>query len=250
MPGKNPRPTARKTTAGSLRQAQGKLSTPPRLRSGQASEVVPFQSIGKGELTRRLRGPWSIRGLDATSSRRRFSDFWFVHTARLKPCPKKKLEGRALKSAGPHDSRSPTPASKNRSPGTPIWRSALPFHPPGVGYDGGGLERNENANSTKQRRRVSVRCADVASWRVGGSIADQWFHPPWVGFAGGRLLPAPFSSAPVAPYGNALDIAISIPEPYPKHTASGYPFPGSPHFGFFLCLLGPCHTSPGRRVSP
>jgi hypothetical protein len=27
----------------------------------------------------------------------------------------------------PHDSRSPTPASKDRSPGTPVWRPALRF---------------------------------------------------------------------------------------------------------------------------
>jgi hypothetical protein len=56
-----------------------------------------------------------------------------------------------------------------------------------IGAPVSSLARNRNANSTKQRQRVSVRFADVASWRVGGGIADQWFHPPRVGYAGERL---------------------------------------------------------------
>ena len=72
----------------------------------------------------------------------------------------------------------PRPRPKG-SPGTPVeplLQCGLQWVFPGTRDFGlpRKLERNKNANSTKQRQRVSVRFADVASW---GALPISGFIP-------------------------------------------------------------------------
>jgi Lon protease-like protein len=89
------------------------------------------------------------------------------------------LDGRALirnKAGRSARARAGTPTRQ------PIWRSALPFHPPWVGIASEGLKRNG--------MRI-VRClafCDSHSSSKKRSMNGAQFHPSQVGCAGGQLI--------------------------------------------------------------